>query len=72
MKRHAMRHLHLILTLAPAVARLVLGRRFDCGKAAAPIEQAICADPELSLADFISTSATSICWPSVARGRCAA
>lgn len=53
MKRHAMRHLHLILTLALLLPGLSWAAGFDCGKAAAPIEQAICADPELSLADFI-------------------
>ena len=28
---------------------------FDCAKAGAPVEKAICADPELSLADFVLT-----------------
>lgn len=28
---------------------------FDCAKAGAPIEKAICADPELSLADYVLT-----------------
>lgn len=42
----------LLGTLASAHAAAA---GFDCAKAQAPIEKAICADPELSLADFVLT-----------------
>lgn len=44
---------HLILILLVFVSQIAMGASFDCSKAHAPIEHAICENPELSEADSI-------------------
>ncbi|MBC7437921.1 MAG: hypothetical protein H7332_17855 [Bdellovibrionales bacterium] len=43
------------LLFAAALSAPAIAAGFDCAKASAPVEQAICADETLSLADFVLT-----------------
>lgn len=49
------RYIAVLLWLLAAIGGDALGAGFDCKKATAPIETAICSNPELSLADDVMT-----------------